>query len=154
MVSSGVQKPFLNFSNRQFLHQTADVFAYKICKLGPTRLGCMDCSLMDQWAPRWFQNFNSTIFYRPSYLLVQLATEKTNPVESTRFSVCFRGIGGLRPAFIFLRWFKLTHIYTQVCALHDRCKQGYDQQNFDRKSTSRKTYASQIGIQIEQTEDA
>jgi len=58
VVSSGVQKPFLKFSNRHILHQTVGVFAYKICKLGPTRLWCINCNLMVKWAPRWFQNFN------------------------------------------------------------------------------------------------
>jgi len=40
-------------------------------------------------------------------------------VESTRFSVCSRGISGLRSVFIFLRLFKLAHIYIQVCTLHN-----------------------------------
>jgi len=39
--------------------------------------------------------------------------------ESTRFSVCFRGISRLCYAFIFSRWFKLAHIYIQVRALHN-----------------------------------
>jgi len=35
-------------------------------------------------------------------------------VKSIGFSVCFRGITGLRCAFIFLGWLKLAHYYIQV----------------------------------------
>jgi len=53
-------------------------------------------------------------------------------------SVCFRGISRLPSAFVFLRWFKLAHISIQVFTSHDGCKQGIDQQIFNRKSISRK----------------
>ena len=59
-------------------------------------------------------------------------------LKSTSVSVCFRGISWLPFAFIFLRWFKLAHISIQVCTFHDGCKQGIDQQIFNRKSISRK----------------
>jgi len=53
------------------------------------------------------------------------------PVKSTRSSVRIRGISWLRSAFIFLRWFKLAHIYIQICTLHNGGKQGIDQQIFN-----------------------
>jgi len=59
-------------------------------------------------------------------------------LESTSVSVCFRGISRLPSAFVFLRWFKLAHISIQLCTFHDGCKQGIDQQIFNRKSISRK----------------
>jgi len=59
-------------------------------------------------------------------------------LKSTSVSVCFRGISRLPSAFVFLRWFKLAHIFIQVCTFHDGCKQGVDQQIFNRKSISRK----------------
>ena len=40
--------------------------------------------------------------------------------------------------FRLLRWFKLAHISIQVSTFHDGCKQGIDQQIFNRKSISRK----------------
>ena len=55
-------------------------------------------------------------------------------------SVCFRGISRLPSAFVFLQWFKLSHISIQVCTFHDGCKQGIDQQIFNSKSISRKIY--------------
>jgi len=58
--------------------------------------------------------------------------------KSTSVSVCFRGISRLPSAFTFLRWFKLAHISIQVCTFHDGCKQGIDQQIFNRKPISRK----------------
>ena len=61
------------------------------------------------------------------------------PFKSTNVSVCFRGISRLPSAFVFLQWFKLAHISIQVCTFHDGCKQGIDQQIFNRKSISRKT---------------
>ena len=60
------------------------------------------------------------------------------PLKSTNVSVCFRGISRLPSAFVFLRCFKLAHISIQVCTFHDGCKQGIDQQIFNRKSISRK----------------
>jgi len=39
---------------------------------------------------------------------------------------------------MFLRWLKLAHISIQVFTFHDGCKQGIDQQIFNRKSISRK----------------
>ena len=59
-------------------------------------------------------------------------------LKSTSVSVCCRGISRLPSAFVFLRWFKLAHISIQVCTFHDGCKQGIDQQIFNRKSISRK----------------
>ena len=58
-------------------------------------------------------------------------------LKSTSVSVCFRGISRLPSAFAFLRWFKLAHISIQVCTFQDGCKQGIDQQIFNRKSISR-----------------
>ena len=51
--------------------------------------------------------------------------------------MCFRGINRLPSAFVFLRWFKLGHISIQVCTFQNGCKQGIDQQIFNRKSISR-----------------
>ena len=59
-------------------------------------------------------------------------------LKSTSVSICFRGISRLPSAFVFLGWFKLAHISIQVCTFHDGCKQGIDQQIFDRKSIPRK----------------
>jgi len=59
-------------------------------------------------------------------------------LKSTSVSVCFRGISRLPSAFVFLRWFKLAHIFIQVCTFYDGCKQGIDQLIFNRKSISRK----------------
>ena len=59
-------------------------------------------------------------------------------LKSTSVSVCFRGISRLPSALVFLRWFKLVHISIQECTFHDGCKQGIDQQIFNRKSISRK----------------
>ena len=59
-------------------------------------------------------------------------------LKSTNVSVCFRGISPLPSAFVFLRWFKLAYISIQICTFHDGCKQGIDQQIFNRKSISRK----------------
>jgi len=59
-------------------------------------------------------------------------------LKSSSVSVCFQGISQLPSAFVFLWWFKLAHIYIQVCTFHDGCKQGIDQQIFNRKSLSRK----------------
>jgi len=59
-------------------------------------------------------------------------------LKSTGVSVCFRGNSRLPSALVFLRWFKLAHISIQVCTFHDGCKQGIDQQIFNRKSISRK----------------
>ena len=59
-------------------------------------------------------------------------------LKSTNVSVCFRGISRLPSAFVFLRGFKLAHTSIQVCTFHDGCKQGIDQQIFNRKSISRK----------------
>jgi len=64
-------------------------------------------------------------------------------LKSTSVSVGFRGISQLPSAFVFLRWFKLAHISIQVCTFHDGCKQGIDQQIFNRKSISRKIMHSQ-----------
>ena len=66
---------------------------------------------------------------RPTTLLV---------LKSASVSVCFRGISRLPSAFVFLRWYELAHISIQVCTFHDGCKQGIDQQIFNRKSISRK----------------
>ena len=55
-------------------------------------------------------------------------------LKSTSVSVCFQGISRLPSAFVFLRWLKLAHISIQVCTFHDGCKQGIDQQIFNRKS--------------------
>jgi len=63
---------------------------------------------------------------------------RLSSLKSTSVSVCFRGISRLPPAFVFLRWFKLAHISIQVCTFQDGCKQGIDQQIFNRKSISRK----------------
>ena len=59
-------------------------------------------------------------------------------LKSTSVSVCFRGISRLPSAFVFLRLFKLAHISIQACTFHDGCKQGIDQQIFNRKSIWRK----------------
>ena len=59
-------------------------------------------------------------------------------LKSTSVSVCFQRIRWLPSAFVFLRWLKLAHIFIQVCTFHDGCKQGIDQQIFNRKSISRK----------------
>ena len=59
-------------------------------------------------------------------------------LKSTSVSVCFREISRLPSSFVFLRWFKLAHISIQVCTFHDGCKQGIDQQIFNRKLISRK----------------
>jgi len=59
-------------------------------------------------------------------------------LKSTSVSVCFRGISRLPSAFVFLWWLKLEHISIQVCTFHDGCKQGINQQIFNRKSISRK----------------
>ena len=56
----------------------------------------------------------------------------------TRFSVGFPEISRLCSAFIFLRWFKLAHIYIQVSTTHNGGEQGIVQQIFNRKSISRK----------------
>jgi len=69
---------------------------------------------------------------------VHSASSRNTTLKSTSVSVCFRGISRLPSAFVFLRWFKLAHISIQVCTFHDRCKQGVDQQSFNRKSISRK----------------
>ena len=53
-------------------------------------------------------------------------------------SVCFWGISRLPSAFVFLQWFQLAHISIQVCTFHDGCKQGIDQQIFNRKLISQK----------------
>jgi len=76
------------------------------------------------------------VFYCNIKLCLYYWTHST--LTSTSASVCFRGISRLPSAFVFLRWFKLTHISIQVCTFHDGCKQGIDQQNFKRKSISRK----------------
>jgi len=59
-------------------------------------------------------------------------------LKSTSVTVCFRWISLLRSAFIFLRWFKLAHNHIQLRTLHDECKQGIDQQIFNRQLISRK----------------
>jgi len=59
-------------------------------------------------------------------------------LKSTSVSTCFRGFSRLPSAFVFFLWFKLAHISIQVCTFHDRCKQGIDQQIFNRKLISRK----------------
>ena len=66
------------------------------------------------------------------------STILSQTLKSTSVSVCFRGISRLPSTFVFLRWFKLAHISIQVCTFHDGCKQGIDQQIFNRKSISRK----------------
>ena len=65
-------------------------------------------------------------------------------LKSTSVSVCFRGISRLPSVFVFLRWFKLAHISIQVCTFHDGCKQGIDQQIFNRKSILRKITHPQL----------
>ena len=65
-------------------------------------------------------------------------TYNIETLKSTSISVRFRGISRLPSAFVFLQWFKLAHISIQVCTFHDGWKQGIDQQNFNRKSISRK----------------
>jgi len=57
-------------------------------------------------------------------------------VKSSRFTVSFQGTSRLRSAFIYLRWFKVSHIYVQVSTPHNGCKQGIDQQIVNRKSIS------------------
>jgi len=39
-------------------------------------------------------------------------------IRSYMFSVTFPGISQLESPFIFLRWFKLAHIWIQVTTLH------------------------------------
>ena len=55
-----------------------------------------------------------------------------NPLKSTSVSACFRGLSRLPAAFVLLRWFKLAHIFIQVCTFHDVCKQGIHQQIFKK----------------------
>ena len=57
-------------------------------------------------------------------------------IKSSVFSVGFRGTSWLDFAFIFLRWFKLSHIGIKICSLHDKGKQGIHQYIFNRKSIS------------------
>jgi len=84
----------------------------------------------------------TTASFQPSrVLLPQMIleeNEKESTLKSTSVSVCFRGISRLPSAFVFLWWFKLAHNSIQVCTSHDGCKQGIDQQIFNRKSISRK----------------
>jgi len=44
----------------------------------------------------------------------------------------------MRSVFIFLKGFKLAHIFLQISTLHDGGKHGIDQQISNRKSISRK----------------
>jgi len=78
----------------------------------------------------------------------------TTTLKSTSVSVCFRGISRLPSAIVFLRWFKLAHISIQVCTFHDGCKQGINQQIFNRKSISRKiTHPQSWKLQAKLTDE-
>jgi len=79
-----------------------------------------------------------TLSKAPSIVYVSQDLSDLVALKSTSISVCFQGISRLPSAFVFLRWFKLAHIYIQVCTFHDGCKQGIDQQIFNRKSIPRK----------------
>ena len=72
------------------------------------------------------------------WFIAQVSLVSKVTLKSTSVSVCFWGISRLPSAFVFLRWFKLAHISIQVSTFHDGCKQGIDQQIFNRKSISRK----------------
>ena len=74
----------------------------------------------------------------PLQLKILFLYHPLTTLKSTSVSVCFRGISRLPSAFVFLRWFKFAHISIQVCTFHYGCKQGIDQQIFNRKSISRK----------------
>jgi len=72
------------------------------------------------------------------WFIAQVSLVSKVTLKSTSVSVGFWGISRLPSAFVFLRWFKLAHISIQVSTFHDGCKQGIDQQIFNRKSISRK----------------
>jgi len=97
------------------------------------------------------------VFHAIALQFLSWITKKTNiytSLKSTSVSVCFRGISRLPSAFVFLRWFKLAHISIQVCTFHDGCKQGIDQQIFNRKSISRKiTHPQSWKLQAKLTGD-
>jgi len=117
------------------LYETAPLFVYTdqlLCHRVST------CSTCFHFANGWFTAYDGFMML----LLVGwvICNNKPNQttLKSTSVSVCFRGISRVPSAFVFLRWFKLAHISIQVCTLHDGCKQGIDQQIFNRKSISRK----------------
>ena len=50
--------------------------------------------------------------------------------KSSGFSLCFRGISRLGPAFIVLQRFELAHIDIQGSTFQKGCKRGTDQEFF------------------------
>ena len=86
-------------------------------------------------SPCWpITPFNTSASFPTFELKSPKCTQETfvSTLKSTDVSVCFRGISRLPSAFVFLRRFKLAHISIQVFTFHDGCKQGIDQQIFNR----------------------
>ena len=98
------------------------------------------------FTPAWCSNFSKLsdscvkiqIHFSLFESFVRVSNFRGFSLKSTSVSVCFWGISRLPSAFVFLRWFKLAHMSIQVCTFHDGCKQGIDQQIFNKKSISRK----------------
>ena len=60
---------------------------------------------------------NETIFEVICY------DQHNQTIKSSTFSIGFRGISQLGSVFVFMRWFKLAHIFIQVTSLHKWRKQ-------------------------------
>ena len=105
-------------------------------------LQCVYLKLRKQMFGDIFDFFGKWQNWKSDVILKQFACFKyeirISSLKSTNVSVCFRGISRLPSAFVFLRLFKLAHISIQVCTFHDGCKQGIEQQFFNRKSISPK----------------